>query len=420
MTVPAAQAPRLLYITNGFPYPLTSGYLRHYFLTGELTAAGYRIVLLSVVGADHRPEHVDAMADRTERVETFRSLDRAAGAIPRFTRRVRRVLPGGGEPAAQRMAERIEAIRSDEQIDAVIFSGRRTDAALAALDGLPVVVDMCDATSLRLEREMEVARPSRRAVLEMHVRRVRQIERLMMARADRLFFASARDLEALMPGATPDRLDHAAVIPNGVDTDFWSRSSPTLGTDEIVLTGAMSYGPNVDASVRLAEAILPLVRREVSDARLTIVGRDPAAAVTALAGIDGVTVTGYVDDVRPYLDRAAVFAAPLRFGAGIQNKLLEAMAMSVPSVVSDLAADGLRTVGGDVPPVVIADGDAETAAAIVTELRRVATDPRPDEAARAYVQTNFSWERSGETLAGLVSGARADRPARAPAGSPAV
>ena len=71
------------------------------------------------------------------------------------------------------MAERIEKIRHDEHVDAVIFSGRRTDAALAALNGLPVVVDMCDATSLRLEREMEVARPSRRAVLEMHVRRAR-------------------------------------------------------------------------------------------------------------------------------------------------------------------------------------------------------------------------------------------------------
>jgi glycosyltransferase involved in cell wall biosynthesis len=322
---------------------------------------------------------------------------------------VRRLLPGGGEPAAQRMAERIEKIRHDEHVDAVIFSGRRTDAALAALDGLPVVVDMCDATSLRLEREMEVARPSRRAVLEMHVRRVRQTERLMMARADRLFFASPRDLEALMPDATPDRLDHAAIIPNGVDTAFWSRSSPTLGTDEIVLTGAMSYGPNVDASVRLAESILPLVRREVPSARLTVVGRDPAPAVTALARLDGVTVTGYVDDVRPYLDRAAVFAAPLRFGAGIQNKLLEAMAMAVPSVVSALAADGLRTVDGAMPPVAIAEGDAEIAAEIVRVLRRVVDDPQPDEAARAYVHANFSWARSGETLAGLVSGALLDR-----------
>jgi glycosyltransferase involved in cell wall biosynthesis len=281
---------------------------------------------------------------------------------------------------------------------------------LRELGTLPVVIDMCDATSLRLEREMTVATRSRRAALRVQVRQVRRTERRMLARGDRLFFASARDREALLPDTVVyDR--NTAIVPNGVDTVFWDRTSPRLGTDEIVLTGAMSYGPNVDAAVRLARVILPLVRRTRRDARLSIVGRDPAPAVSATADLPGVTVTGFVDDVRPYLERAAVFAAPLRFGAGIQNKLLEAMAMGVPSVVTGLVADGLRTPAGDEAPVVIADADEAFAAAIVAALDRAAADPSPDQAARAYVTAQFSWQRSGSDLAGLIESACAD-PAR--------
>jgi hypothetical protein len=418
VTIPSRPSRRILYVTNGFPYPLTSGYLRHYFLIGELAAAGDRVVLLSVVGADHLPEHAAAMADRTERVEVFRSLDRASGGAQRFSRRFRRVLPfGGGDPSGTRLAARAGEILRTEPFDAVVFSGKRTDAALRELGTLPVVVDMCDATSLRLEREMAVATPSRRAALQIQVRQVRRTERRMLARADRLLFASTRDREALLP-ADPDHGregadPRTAIVPNGVDTGFWARTTARLGTDEIVFTGAMSYAPNVDAAVHLARTILPLVRRSLPEARLTIVGRDPAPAVAATADIPGVVVTGTVDDVRPYLERAAVFAAPLRFGAGIQNKLLEAMSMAVPSVVSGLAADGLRTVSGDQPPVAIADKDEAFAAGVVAALRRAATDARPDEAARAYVTAHFSWRRSGEDLAALIESACADGP-RAP------
>ncbi len=177
---------------------------------------------------------------------------------------------------------------------------------------------------------------------------------------------------------------------------------------EVVFTGAMDYGPNVDAAVRLTRTIFPLVRRQIPAARLTLVGRDPAPEVRALDDLEGVRVAGYVDDVRPYLENAAVFAAPLRFGAGIQNKLLEAMSMAVPSVVSTLAADGLRTVDGAMPPIVVIDDAEATAEAIVATLRRMAVDPTPDWAARAYVEQHFSWAASGRSLASLIAAARAE------------
>jgi glycosyltransferase involved in cell wall biosynthesis len=308
---------RILYVTNGYPFPLTSGYLRHYFLIGELARAGYRVVLLSIVGADHRPEHAAAMAAITERTEVFRSLDRASGTRRRFTRKVGRMLRGrGGDPAAVRLAARVAEIMRTEPIDAVVFSGKRTDRVLAELGDLPVVVDMCDATSVRLAREAAIATPARRVVLALQGRQVRQTERRMLDRGDRLLFASTRDEEALLARRGDPR---CAVVPNGIDLDRWSRTGRSLGRDTIVFTGAMSYGPNVDAAVRLARSILPIVRRSSPAAQLTIVGRDPTAQVVALGALPGVTVTGFVDDVRPYLEAASVFVAPLRFGAGIQN-----------------------------------------------------------------------------------------------------
>jgi glycosyltransferase involved in cell wall biosynthesis len=415
MTSSPPARPRILYITNGFPFPLTSGYLRHYFLMGELASAGHDIVLLSIVGADHKSEHVAALADRTERIETFRSRDRAKGTVQRLIRKGRRVLPGAlADPAPRQLAERAGELLRREHFDAAVFSGKRADAALARLEALPVVVDLCDATTLRLKREMAVASPSRRMTLEVAARRVRRTEGRMIDRADRALFASARDLEGLLEeladgseASIEERARRSVVVPNGVDIASWSRRNPTLGA-EIVLTGAMDYGPNVDAAVRLARTIFPLVRRQVPAARLTLVGRDPAPDVLALADLEGVRVTGYVEDVRPYLENAAVFAAPLRFGAGIQNKLLEAMSMAVPSVVSTLAADGLRTIDGTTPPIVVVDDDAATAEAISATLRRVAVDPTPDWAARAYVEQHFSWAASGRSLASQIAAARAE------------
>jgi glycosyltransferase involved in cell wall biosynthesis len=111
-----------------------------------------------------------------------------------------------------------------------------------------------------------------------------------------------------------------------------------------------------------------------------------------------VTVTGFVEDVRPYLEQATVFAAPLRFGAGIQNKVLEAMAMEVPVVASPLAADGLRTEDGLQPPVQVARGAHDFSDRVIRRLRERASNASPDRAARQYLEAHFVWRRSAEKL----------------------
>ncbi len=292
------------------------------------------------------------------------------------------------------MGAAIERLLREEAFDAALFSGKRTSPVVKHLKRIPIVVDMCDATSMKIRGSMRYARLSKLPVLLLDYVQVRRTERALAQQAAQLIFASCRDREALLG----DVSKQAAVVPNGVDLDFWRRSPQERGPNTIIFTGAMDYPPNTDAALYLIEEILPLVQRSVPDAQALIVGRDPTPRLIKAGRRPGVTVTGFVDDVRPYLEQATVFAAPLRFGAGIQNKLLEAMAMEVPVVASLLAADGLRTEEGKRPPVQVAGNKQRFAELIVQQLRDRARNPAPDLEARCFVEHHFVWKRSAEKL----------------------
>jgi glycosyltransferase involved in cell wall biosynthesis len=189
----------------------------------------------------------------------------------------------------------------------------------------------------------------------------------------------------------------SAIVPNGVELDYWQRSGPPSTRPTIAFTGAMDYPPNIDAAIHLVNEILPLVRELVPNARVLIVGRDPVPEVRSLNG-SGVTVTGAVPDVRPYLEEAAVFAAPLRFAAGIQNKVLEAMAFQLPIVAYGPAVTGVLPASGEKPPVETAEGPADCANRIVSLLHRVRAGERPGDAGRDFAARHFTWAASGASL----------------------
>jgi len=385
---------RILYVTNGFPYPLTSGYLRHYFLIREL-AERHAVTLLAVVGPGFEDAHAAELADATERILTFPAA-RGRSRGRKITQRLAGLLPGGlADAPAARLGRAAAELHGADPFDAVLFSGKRTFPALASIPAeLPVVVDVCDTASARVRGSMRFASPVRLPVLALDFAELRRIERSLARRAASLLFASARDRDLLLRDVRSHGLDpRTHVVPNGVDLDVWRRSTTALGAGRIVFTGKMDYPPNEDAALVLCRQVLPIVRRSFPRAELTLVGRDPTERLRRAGRADGVTVTGYVDDVKPYLEQARVFAAPLRFGAGIQNKLLEAMAMEVPVVASPLAADGLRLADGTPAPVTVARSPDHLAGRLVEQL--AATGAPPDHAARAFVEEHFSWRESG-------------------------
>jgi glycosyltransferase involved in cell wall biosynthesis len=151
----------------------------------------------------------------------------------------------------------------------------------------------------------------------------------------------------------------------------------------------MDYFPNVDAVVWFCDKVLPIVQQRIPEAGLTICGSQPAAAVRRLAKRRGVTVTGRVPDTRPYLDGAEVFVAPMRMARGIQNKLLEALAMGLPCVASAAAAG---TVVEDGEGILAADDPEEFANHVVRLLRDGAFRAAMASKARAAAEANYRWE----------------------------
>ncbi len=400
---------RVLYITNNFPYPLTSGYLRHYFLVREL-ARRHEVTLFSLVGPGFREAHAAALRPFTRAVVTFR-----APPAPRHAKALRRALaPAWPPPHVRALRAHLEAIAQQELPD-VVVSGKAAFPALGPLlrRGVPLVADLCDATSARLRRTARHAPRLHRPWLRLEGALMARTERALMQAADHAIFISCRDREDVL-GPAAEEAEKTTIVPNGVDLAYWKRSTRHLGRHTLIFTGAMNYRPNADAALHLIREILPAVEERVPEVRLLIVGKDPPPALQRAGRRHNVTVTGFVEDMRPYLEQATVFAAPLRFGAGMQNKLLEAMAMEVPVVASPLAADGLRTEEGERPPIHVPANTAAFVEALVRALEAHSASRAPDREARRFVQAHFVWEASGEKLDRVLHLVRR-RPRRPPA-----
>jgi sugar transferase (PEP-CTERM/EpsH1 system associated) len=193
-----------------------------------------------------------------------------------------------------------------------------------------------------------------------------------------------RDFERLIPGVP------VSLVGNGVDLDYFRPTDRPKRPASIAFTGVMDYFPNVDAVLWFCDEILPVVQGRVPEANLTICGSQPVAAVRRLGKRRGVTVTGRVPDTRPYVDQAEVFVAPLRMARGIQNKLLEALAMGLPCVASTVAWGG--TVVRDGEGILATDNAKEFAEHVVRLLQDGGFRAEMARKARAAVEANYRWE----------------------------
>jgi glycosyltransferase involved in cell wall biosynthesis len=368
----------VLYLTAEVPYPLTSGYLRHYHLLKGL-ARRHALTLLSLTRRPHVPlEAHTALSPLAQRVEVFGGVGAADGGLHRALRL---------RLAAGELRGAVATHLAKGATDVVVLSGKDTFPAVHAIRDVPLVVDFCDAASLRLRGELAVAPVRRRLALAWRLARMEHVERCLSTRTQYVLYATERDRAAV--GAA-----HGIVVPNGVDLDFWTRRAASVGTATVAFSGVMGYRPNHDAALRLVTQILPRVRERVPEAAAIVAGRDPRPALRAAAeGRADVMLTGACTDLRPHLEEAAVYCAPLRFASGIQNKLLEAMAMELPVVTTEVAASGLRAAGRH-PPLIVADDDASLAVAIARLLGDPAERARLGFLGRRYVERHFSWAAS--------------------------
>lgn len=195
--------------------------------------------------------------------------------------------------------------------------------------------------------------------------------------------AEAEDFHALIPDRS------VTIVRNGVDLAYFRAAGVAKRPGSLVFTGVMNYAPNVDAVRWFCADIMPLIRKDVPEVTLTICGSRPTRSVRRLAEVPGVSVTGPVPDVRPYLDQAEVFVAPLRLARGIQNKVLEAMAMGLPVVASCAAWRPTEIPQGE--GIVGADAPGDFAAHIVRLLRDLRYREVMGQRARDTVERSYGW-----------------------------
>ena len=381
----------LLYLVHRMPYPPDKGdKVRSYHLLKHLTAT-HRVFVGTFVDDPADEAHVD----------TLRSL--CAGLhVARLDPRLARLRSLGGLLAHEALtlgyyrdaglARWVDRTVAEHGIDtAVIFSS----AMSQYVDGLPrlrLLADLVDVDSAKWAAYADARRWPMSWLYRREARRLLAHERRVVQQAERSFFSTEKECE-LFRRLAPDCAASVEALGNGVDAGYFrpdaGRASPfAAGSVPLVFTGAMDYWPNVDAVVWFVREVLPGLRATWPKVHFHIVGRNPAAAVKALAS-SHVTVTGTVPDVRPYLQHAAVVVAPLRLARGIQNKVLEAMAMARPVVASADCAASIEAVPGD-ELIAAADG-----AAFVHEIALLLADAdragAVGAAGRRRVVADYSW-----------------------------
>ncbi|WP_432498847.1 glycosyltransferase family 4 protein [Kineococcus gypseus] len=299
---------------------------------------------------------------------------------------VKGLVPGGSLSAARfydaRLAALVREQVATQRPDLLQVEYSQLGAYLRTPGALVRALDCHNAEAALVASYAASAGPVRKVASLLEARLLERVERAAVEAADVVSVVSAKDAERL-----PGRPRRVVTALNGWET------RPVLAPAEepvAVFVGTLGWKPNADAAQWLAREVWPSVRAEMPAARASLVGRDPSPATLALAG-DGLTVTGTVPDVQPYLARARVALAPLRAGGGTRLKILEALAAGRPVVATSVGADGLEELVG--AGVVVADEPADFAKRVVELLANPAQAEELGRAGAAAVAERYGWDR---------------------------
>ena len=385
---------RVLFLTHRLPYAPDRGDRIRAFHMLRVLSGQADVHVLSLV---HDPAEA-------ARADSMRRLARAVTTVP--TSRVRSYPAGARAVLVRRplthafldsplMSAAIERILRREGTDVVLAycSGMARFALEPPLSSLPFVLDMVDVDSRKWSALSLHARAPKRWVYKHEAACLEQFEAVASHRARATLVVNERERDALAqiaPGAD------IRVVGNGIDVEYFRPQNEPDRHACVVFCGVMNYEPNAEGALWLIHEVWPLVRTAVPGARLMIVGSDPRRDVRAAGEADAsVTVTGRVPDVRPYLWRSAVAVAPLRTARGVQNKVLEATAAGLPSVVTPAVFDGLPR---EVRETCRIAGDSASFASALVEMLSMPAAERNALVAGATVE-HLTWDRQ---LAPLV------------------
>ncbi len=293
------------------------------------------------------------------------------------------------------VASRIKELIVAHKIDLVHFDLLHLAQYRKTINGLPSILVNHNVESLRVFRWSKVERNLlMKLFLRYQYSKLKKFEKKVCLEFDRCTVVSETDKEILTKLCGRGNF---VIIPNGVDVHYFHASNAVPVANTLVWAGSMSGAYNRDAVIYFLEEIWPLIQNEISNTRVTFVGSSPPEILKRMAAQSvNVECTGYVEDVRPYIEKSAVFIAPLRSGSGTKVKVLNAMSQGKPVVTTAIGAEGIEAQPDE--DIVIADDPAEFARKTVYFLKHSEEAKKIGQRARSLIEKKYDWEVINRTI----------------------
>lgn len=384
---------RILYLTHRTPFPPDKGdRIRTYHLLRQMAKHG-RVWLGCLADEPVLPEMHAALNGLCERVAAV-PVGRKSRWLKAFWSLTTGRSLSEGLFASKSLTRVLRNWTNEATFDVVVASSSALVPYLRqpALRNIPHVVDLIDVDSQKWLDFAAMSRPPKKWLYKLEAARVRKLEKALAGQARAVSVVSRAEADVY------DAFTHAGaatVATNGVDLDFFA---PVECETQLALAfvGALDYLPNEDAAVWFTREMWPAIHAKYPTAEFRIIGRNPTAAVQALAAVPGVKLVGQVPDVRPFVASAAVVVVPLRLARGVQNKVLEAMSMAKAIVAAPASLAALGTIPGT--HLLSASTSQEWVDSVCALLADPLKRQRFGIAARQYVEQNHHWERCLQPL----------------------
>ena len=391
----------ILYVCHRFPFPpKRGGKIRPFNMIRHLSEAGHQVTVCSLARSPQEAEEGRGIAAHCASFEM--GLVQEPVQWARMVARLPLPAPSSmGYFYSPALAGKVRKLLASQHWDLIFVHCSSVAQYVAHVTDVPKILDFGDMDSQKwLEyagiKPFPLSLGYRLEGLKMQAAEKRLARRFDLCTATTR--AEWQTLEDYGTGAATDW------FPNGVDAQYFCPGEQAHEPDTVSFIGRMDYYPNIECMQRFCRDVWPLLQQQRPALKLLIVGADPVPEVQALAALPGVTVTGSVPDVRPFVRNSAVNVAPLAIARGTQNKILEAMAMGVPVVTTGLAAGGVDAEAGR--HLLVADGAQDTAAAVLRVVANPGERARLSAAGRERMLSHHDWSRSMLRLDSIIDRCR--------------
>lgn len=388
---------KILYLTTRLPYPVVGGdKLRMYNILKQLKSLGYDITLISLVNKD------DDIEGAKQHNEFYTHLI----TVP-FNKKLAYLYAAkavfNDKPFiveyfySKEMQKTVDKLIKENDFDIITGYMIRIAPYLEKHKDKNVIIDFVDAVSMMYERRIKnVQSLWDKFKIGIEYLKVKNYERKCTKIFKMQTVISQTDKDYIEQFA---KTSNIKVIGNGVDTEYYKPIDFQKGNN-ICFVGSMQYIPNSEATIYFATEIFPLIKKEIPDAKFKIIGANPRKDLfEAVKDIDGIEITGKVEDVREYMKDCKVSVCPVKIAGGIQNKILEAMAMGIPVVTTPEGAEGI---GADEKILTVAKTAEEYARQVIQIMLDNTLQKEIGYKSREFVQNNFSWEKVGNDCENLI------------------